>query len=190
MVVLTICAVAIVAAIVVLRGGGEGGQLERQEIPGLPSYISVDPWNDLLTAADIPSNLSEQTQFEWEFSDNYWYGIPFDNAAARYWMDSLGEVAVGVMGFVCPTEADARDLLPLIGEYWETYWQADGGSISHTSFPLYGEERESFKVTIPGGIGYIINFRMQNVVVSVIATQVSKSETGNYCSLVEQRIYS
>lgn len=166
------------------------GELERRENSKLPSSPSLDPWDDLLTGKDIPDALVEQSELEWKYSDNSWYGIPFDQSAFRYWMDSAGERAVGIMGFVCPTESDARDILQGLGNFWRDYWTSSypTGDFSHTPFPLYGEERESFKLTLPQGEGYLINFRIQNVTVGIVATQMEKSEAENYTALVEERI--
>ncbi|MBS3815792.1 MAG: hypothetical protein KGY45_04440 [Hadesarchaea archaeon] len=166
------------------------GGLERKENHNLPNYLSLDPWSDLITEDDIPSHLIEKNEWEWNFENGFWHIIPFDKAANRYWVDSNGNQAVGVMSFICPTESDARYMLPELENVWEEKWtnHFGTGKVFHSSFPLYGEERESFKLDQPIGEGYLINFRIQNIVVSVVVTEMSKSQAKHYASLVEERI--
>lgn len=64
------------------------------------------------------------------------------------------------------------------------------GGITSASFPTYGERTESFKATSGNDVVYVITFREKNIVVTVIATNLSQTETKNYCDLVVDRVKS
>ncbi|KXA92606.1 hypothetical protein AKJ64_02715 [candidate division MSBL1 archaeon SCGC-AAA259E17] len=152
--------------------------------------ISLDPWDGLLRSEDIPSGFVEDTQNEWEMQDNTWFGVPFEKAAARYWMHSTEDKSIGVMGFVCPTESDGQTMFSRLSEYWRNYMENQGYGASTTSWPTYGEETESIQLT-KGGENisfYVVTFRTNNVAVAIMAVGHSRSETENYCALVERRI--
>ncbi|KXA91054.1 hypothetical protein AKJ57_02580 [candidate division MSBL1 archaeon SCGC-AAA259A05] len=67
--------------------GGENAMISRSFTlveTETESKIFLNPWNDLLTDEDVPSNFFGDAQNEWEVQDKAWLGVPVDNAAARY----------------------------------------------------------------------------------------------------------
>lgn len=152
--------------------------------------ISLDPWDGLLRKEDLSSDYTEAPQSQWRAQDNTWFGIPFENGASRYWVHSTQDRTIGVTGFVCPNESNSRAMFSELSEYWKNYMENRGYGVSTPNLPSYGEETDSIQLTSGGEniSAYIVTFRVNNVAVTVTTVGFSKSETDNYCSLVEQRI--
>lgn len=154
------------------------------------NHISLDPANDLLTSDDVPSGYSRAPEHEWEAgaNDDVYLGIPYDNAASRFWENPQTNESLGVMGFVCPTEANAKSIVSESNNFLTSTMENKGYSISNTSFPTYGEKTESFRGEVENFVSYCVTFRVKNVAVIVATDNLPKSETKSYCELVEERI--
>ncbi|KXA95996.1 hypothetical protein AKJ37_06325 [candidate division MSBL1 archaeon SCGC-AAA259I09] len=154
--------------------------------------ISLDPESDLITTADLPSEFVEDTEAGWKEEQSEFEGVPFDSAAFRFWEQSSEDRFVSSTGFVCPSVDDAQEMLDESHSYWTDHFGSyDDTTVETVDFSNYGDElTASEAVNVENGTtyAYIVTLRVQNVTVTVVTGNISKSETEDYCSLVESRI--
>lgn len=152
------------------------------------SKISLNPKTDLLTNEDLPSAFSENKEIGWKVTDTEISGIPVEVAASRFWSHTSEDKSIYYEGYVCPSINDAKDIADHSSNYWTGYYENIGYNVSTASFPSYGDKSKSYKATTEDITTYIITFRIQNVTVTLVGANITKTDAESYCTTLEQKI--
>ena len=154
--------------------------------------ISLDPASDLITTSDLPSGFVEDTEAGWEEQEAKFENVPFVSAAFRFWENSTGDEFVSSTGFVCPSVGAAKEMVDSSHKYWFDYFESyDDSEVKSVDFPAYGDESTTSAVVDieqDYTYAYIVTLRVQNVTVTMITGNISKSGAEGYYELLESRI--